>query len=130
MSYLKYSPLPEERKELGKVFWEIWQGLPNLHFEEAESRGGSTGLRYEDTDKKTYVWVDPDGYSAYKANPDSVFYAMMRSRDSKSFEAASVMPSERTLEDAITHAAELNQKILEDRRKDAEKKARKARGQK
>lgn len=118
MSYIKYSPTPEERKQTGASFWEIWQGLPDLHFKEGVSSGGATGLRYDDTTTGSYIWVVPDGYSAYKANPDAVFYAMVRHRDAKCLDVVNVSPSSKsTLEDAIEHAREMNHRHIEEHRK-------------
>ena len=120
--YLKYAPSLEERKEMRGSYWEIWQGLPDFPFKEGESIGGPLGLYYDDDKTKTSIWVQPDAYSIYKDNPNSVFYAQIRRRDDKCLDATVIVSHKPTLEDAITHARELNQGIIDEFRKEQAKK--------
>ncbi|MBW2969711.1 hypothetical protein KY319_01170 [Candidatus Woesearchaeota archaeon] len=120
MTCLKYSPTPVQREELKRVFWEVWQGLPDFPFKESESKGGCMGLKYEKGG--TYIWVNPSGYSAYQENPNSVFMVMMQSRSEKGFRARDVSEAKGSLEDAILHAQDLNRSIILEQR-DAAKKA-------
>ncbi|MBW2970141.1 hypothetical protein KY319_03390 [Candidatus Woesearchaeota archaeon] len=122
MSYLKYSPSPVEREELKRVFWEVWQGLPDFPFKESESTGGCMGLKYEKGN--TYIWVNPSGYSAYQENPNSVFMVMMQSRGDKGFRARDVNIAKGSLEDAILHARDLNRSIILERRAEIAKNKR------
>ncbi len=125
MSCLKYSPTPVQREELKRVFWEVWQGLPDFPYVESESTGGCIGLKYEKGN--TYIWVNPSGYSAYKANPNSVFMVMMQSRSEKGFTARDVNKAKGSLEDAILHAMDLNRSIILEQREAAKKALKKKR---
>ena len=44
MSYVKYRPSFKELGEIKHYYWEVWKGLPNLPFEEANSSGGFNSL--------------------------------------------------------------------------------------
>jgi len=112
MSNIKYSLSEEEMKDIRLFYWEVWQGLPDLEFEKAETEGG---LRYNQNGN--YIWVPPNALEAYHKNPDTIYLVMMnKTRDNK-IKALSLEPKTDSLESVIKRAIELNRNEMEEVRK-------------
>jgi len=78
MSYVIYTPSADLLKELGVngFYTEVWRGLPDLAFEETESRGGYRSKRYERGGD--YVWVTSDAVEELDENSQAILVASLR----------------------------------------------------
>ena len=119
MSYLMYRPTERILEVIGNTYWEVWQGLPNLPFEDTDSRAGLSSLKHEE--KGNYIWVTHGAKVAYEENPNTIFMAMMGKSGKGKIHAKWVTAAESTLDEAIQKAARLNREIIEEKIKNQKK---------
>jgi hypothetical protein len=111
MNYLKYKPSDRILEVLGSTYWEVWQGLPDLPFEEAKSRGNLSSMIYEKDGN--YIWVPHEALWAHKENPDTIFLAMMGKTGKGKINAKWLCPEDSGIDSTIQKAMALNRDIIE-----------------
>ena len=105
----RYRPTREELGHMsGEHYWEVWQGLPHIEFESAQSRGGQPALRY--SKNGNYLWVDPDCLLSYSVNTGSLFEVLVEKNPSlkNGKIVGSLQLAGNNLEDAIKNTQALN----------------------
>jgi hypothetical protein len=134
MERILYTPSDADfaRMKPGFSYLQIWCGLPNLQFEDAESRRGLPSLVHREG--SNYVWVDSEATAAVKHNPNAILQAHIRKRDEGVLEAwcvsiptylggsadrigdgdFTIQPHTLKLEDAIHNAKKFNRQKLQD----------------
>jgi hypothetical protein len=108
----KYVPTAEELKAMkGSTYFEVWQGLPRVEFENALSRGGYASLRYGRDG--VAIWVNKDAVNASKQNPNTIYSVMVRTAKDKLIAphklVYDVSPSKFSLEETIQREINLNE---------------------
>ncbi len=101
-----YTPPKFQRADLD-TFVEVWVGLPEVPFQEAQAQGGGTALKYELHGE--YIWVTPDAYRGFKIGETVLFSASLKNQDKR--HAFAVNPEEGDPEDyeeAIKNAMRTN----------------------
>ncbi len=71
----KYRP-DMETVAHNKIYYEVWNGLPDLSFQEVQTDSGQPGLRYRQDGN--YVWISPDTVEVINHKPDAVLLAVLR----------------------------------------------------
>ena len=105
MEHVLYKPT----KRLGELHWEVWEKLPDLHFEEATASGGAKALRAKG--QGYYIWVAPAVVIKKEVNPNMPFFAL-GTRSGEEGQTINFHIPPMHSEDPITHARKLNQLLL------------------
>jgi len=89
-------------------YWEVWEGLPDVEFEEDETGDGRDTLKFDGLDR--YIWVDPDATAAYMNSANAIFMVLReRGSDGKVYDNVTDVGGE-VAEDIIERAGMLNDK--------------------
>lgn len=119
MNYLKYQPSEEEMEDMALHYWEVWQGIPELEYQNAKAESGKA-LRYDKDGH--YIWIPPAALKAHTQNPETIYLAMMHKNPNNKIRAIWLEPKTDSLEDVASLARKLNRKeILEEVIKSARK---------
>ncbi len=105
MEYVRCKPT----NRLDELHWEIWDQLPDLHFQEATARGGGKALRA--MGQGFYIWVDP-AVIKKGVNQNMTFFALgTRSGEEGQTINFHIPPTPMHNEDHVARARELNRKL-------------------
>ena len=109
----KYSPLEWEVRAMKRsksvTYWEVWQGLPHLQFQPAESRAGLDSLSYQEG--RVDIWVPHNALEAHQEDPQTIYLAMIDRPlliATNKYRVILLAPQTGTLEEAIRKAQEIN----------------------
>ena len=111
-THIVYTPTVEEivRIICGKHYLEVWNGLPDLHFEPSRAGGGEMGLRSEQDGN--YVWVVPQAARTLEAAPRTILVPLLEKRaDGKLYATMTDLPPDiygETLDSIVNKAKEMN----------------------
>ena len=94
---------------LGELHWEVWNKLPDFHFQEAAASRGAKALRAKG--QGFYIWVDPAVVIKMEVNPNLPFLAL-GTRLGEEGQAINFHVPPIYSGDLVTHAKELNHKLL------------------
>lgn len=107
---IHYTPLGEQEK-LNPFYWEVWQGLPELDFQNTLSAGTKRlerkpSLKYEG--EKGYVWVPHDALVALSQNPNTILLALKGTSEGNKINVRTVSVQDMPVYEAILKAKGLN----------------------